>query len=85
MAKCVKQHSVTISYCTDHIQGNKWIELMGSYLSSFPNEVEGRRLVVEDRGLSGGEVGVSPQLPPLQALRLDALVIRHPAMDNTSK
>lgn len=51
----------------------------GAYLSPFPDEVERRRLVVEDRRLGGGEVRILPQLAPGQAASLDLLVVCHPA------
>lgn len=46
----------------------------------FPDELEGRCLVVEDGGLHGGKVGVLPQLPVPQARPPDPLEVGvHPA------
>lgn len=69
-AKCHEVHipAVIIGYLAESISFaflSLIDEMHGSYLSSFPNEVEGRCLEVEDRSLSGGEVGVGPQFPSL--------------------
>lgn len=46
-------------------------------LRSLPDELEGRRLMVEDGGLGGGEVWVLPELAPLHTRAPDPLKVTH--------
>ena len=55
------------------------------YPGSFPLELKWRRLMVEDGGLSRGELGILPQLTAFQARTLDTLVLAHHVLQQSKE